>query len=93
MKSSKKTKSKASKADYIPVSVGEAASFFGSLSAEPIDKSFIKNDDDEVENIKYDMVPRNFNWDMGKEKLIKENMLIGNYEGAIDAALKCGRTA
>lgn len=93
LKSSKKTKSKASKADYIPVSVGEAASFFGSLSAEPVDKSFIKNDDDEVENIKYDMVPRNFNWDMGKEKLIKENMLIGNYEGAIDAALKCGRTA
>jgi protein transport protein SEC31 len=39
------------------------------------------------------MVPRNFNWDIGKEKLIKQNMLIGNYEGAIDAALKCGRTA
>lgn len=39
------------------------------------------------------MIPRNFNWDMGKERLVKQNLLIGNYEGAIDAALKCGRTA
>lgn len=39
------------------------------------------------------MVPRNSNWAIGKEKLIKENMLIGNYNGAIDAAIKCGRTA
>ena len=30
---------------------------------------------------------------MGKERLVKQNILIGNYEGAIDAALKCGRTA
>jgi hypothetical protein len=30
---------------------------------------------------------------MGKEKIVKQNILIGNYEGAIDAALKCGRTA
>ena len=39
------------------------------------------------------MVPRNFNWDTGKEKIIKQNLLIGNYNGAIDAALKCGRCA
>lgn len=39
------------------------------------------------------MVPRNFNWNIGKERLIKHNILIGNYECAIDAALKCGRTA
>jgi protein transport protein SEC31 len=39
------------------------------------------------------MVPRNFNWDIGREGLVKQNILIGNYEGAIDAALKCGRTA
>ena len=51
------------------------------------------SDDEDNENIKYDMVPRNFNWNIGKEKLIKQNILIGNYEGAIDAALKCGRTA
>lgn len=39
------------------------------------------------------MVPRNFNWDLGHQRLVKQNILIGNYEGAIDAALKCGRTA
>ena len=39
------------------------------------------------------MVPRNFNWNIGKERLVKENILIGNYESAIHAALKCGRTA
>lgn len=39
------------------------------------------------------MVPRNFNWDTGKQKIIKQNLLIGNYTGAIDAALKCGRGA
>lgn len=39
------------------------------------------------------MVPRNFNWDLGRERLIKQNLMIGNYGGAIDAALKCGRTA
>ena len=39
------------------------------------------------------MVPRNHNWDTGKQRIIKENILIGNYGGAIDAALKCGRTA
>lgn len=37
-----------------------------------MDKSFTKNEEDfETENVKYDMVPRNFNWDIGKEKLIK----------------------
>lgn len=52
-----------------------------------------EEDEDPDSNIKYDMVQRNFNWGIGKERLIKENILIGNYEGAIDAALKCGRTA
>lgn len=47
LKSSKsKAKSKASKADYIPVSGNEAATFFGSLSTEPLDKSFTKNDEE-----------------------------------------------
>lgn len=52
-----------------------------------------EEEEDNDANVKYDMVPRNPNWGIGKEKLIKESMLIGNYDGAIDAALKCGRTA
>lgn len=39
------------------------------------------------------MVSKNFNWDAGIEKIIKENLLIGNFEGAIDCSLKCGRNA
>lgn len=34
---------------------------------------------------------RNRNWDVGVEKMIKENLIIGNYEGSIDCAMKCGR--
>jgi len=32
------------------------------------------------------------NWDSGVEKIIKENLIIGNYLGAIDCAMKCGRS-
>ena len=90
----KKAKTKKTPAPkYIKVSEKEAASFFGSLGNN--DQSMMKNEeeDDYDSNVKYDMVPRNHNWGIGKERLIKENMLIGNYEGAIDAALKSGRTA
>jgi protein transport protein SEC31 len=38
-----------------------------------------------------EVVSKNKNWDTGVEKMIKENMIVGNYEGAIDCALKCGR--
>jgi len=38
------------------------------------------------------VVSRNKNWDVGIENIIKRNILIGNFEGAIDAAMKCGRT-
>ena len=33
------------------------------------------------------------NWDEGLEKLIRENIILGNLEAAIDCALVCGRTA
>lgn len=41
----------------------------------------------------FEQVSKNTNWDAGVEKLIKDNLIIGNYEGAIDCALKCGRSA
>lgn len=40
-----------------------------------------------------DTISKNVNWDASIEKIIKQNVLIGNYEGAIDCALKCGRSA
>ena len=38
-------------------------------------------------------ITKNTNWNAGIEKIIKTNMLIGNIEGAVDSALKCGRVA
>lgn len=37
-------------------------------------------------------ISRNINWNEGMEKMIKENILIGNLEGAVDCCLKCGRS-
>lgn len=45
------------------------------------------------EQYAFETVSKNINWDTGIEKIIKENLIIGNYEGAIDCAMKCGRTA
>lgn len=88
-KAANKAKTKA----YTQLMGKEAFSFFEEIGVKSNQLSNKNEDEETNENIKYDMVPRNFDWDMGKERLIKQNILIGNYEGAIDAALKCGRTA
>ena len=36
-------------------------------------------------------ISRNMNWNEGVEKIIKQSILIGNLEGAVDCCLKCGR--
>ena len=33
----------------------------------------------------------NMNWDKGMEKFIKKNIVINNYEGALDCAIKANR--
>jgi protein transport protein SEC31 len=38
-------------------------------------------------------VSKNTNWNTGIEKIIKKNIMVGNYLGAIDCAMKCGRVA
>ncbi|KRX05918.1 WD40-repeat-containing domain [Pseudocohnilembus persalinus] len=38
-------------------------------------------------------ISKNINWDAGIEKIIKQNLVISNYEGAIDVAMKLGRQA
>lgn len=40
-----------------------------------------------------EQVSKNINWDTGVEKIIKDNLIIGNYDGAIDCALKSGRSS
>jgi hypothetical protein len=37
-------------------------------------------------------ISRNINWDEGAERLIKQNLLIGELESAARIALKNGRT-
>ncbi len=37
-------------------------------------------------------VSRNINWNEGVERVIKQNLLIGNLTGAVDCCMKCGRT-
>ncbi len=39
-----------------------------------------------------EQISRNVNWNEGVEKIIKNNLIIGNLEGAIECCLKCGRT-
>ena len=38
-----------------------------------------------------DHISRNINWNEGVEKIIKQSILIGNLEEAVDCCLKCGR--
>ncbi len=51
--------------------------------------SEIKGSGEEI--FQTDEISRNTNWDAGAEKIIKKNILIGNFDGAIDSAAKCGR--
>jgi protein transport protein SEC31 len=38
-------------------------------------------------------ITKNINWNLGTEKLIKQSLLIGDLQSAVDVALKCGRDA
>lgn len=38
-------------------------------------------------------VSKNINWNLGSEKLIKDSLLIGDLEHAVEVAIKCGRDA
>lgn len=43
-------------------------------------------------NVVHETIAMNANWDEGHEKLIKQNLLVGNLQYAAEIALKCGRT-
>jgi protein transport protein SEC31 len=47
----------------------------------------------ETESFIEERVSRNINWNAGIEGIIKENLIVGNIEGAIDCAIGCGRSA
>lgn len=64
---------------YTQIQGQDALAFFASINNQAFEQSSKLEEDDSNERVQYDMVPRNFNWDLGKEKLVKQNILIGNY--------------
>ena len=38
-------------------------------------------------------ISKNINWNLGSEKLIKDSLLIGDLDNAVEVAMKCGRDA
>jgi protein transport protein SEC31 len=69
--------------------LGNKSKAANNTSTIPADK--LKNEDAEKELLVTESVSKNINWDAGIERTIKHNIIIGNYEGAVDCALKCGR--
>ena len=83
--------------DFKPLTAEEAEDFFGNLGRKGskdvtgrLSASMTEIDD---EYTTQENVTKNTNWNAGIEKVIKTNILIGNIEGAVDSALKCGRVA
>ena len=86
--------------NYTKMSDDQASNFFDNLRIQK-DKNEKKDlklpkviqEGVEKEHIISETSSKNINWNAGIEKLIKENILVGNIEGAVDCALKCGRVA
>lgn len=82
---------------YDNISETEAFNFFDTLAQKDPKKKapIVQDGDDNVDSqfVIQETVHRNTNWNAGIEKYIKDNILIGNIEGAVDAALQHGRTA
>ena len=64
---------------YTSMQGQSAIDFFNDISNKPIQPVLQEDEDNNEGEVKYDMIPRNFNWDHGKEKIIKQSILIGNY--------------
>ena len=87
--------------DFTLMSNKDTEAFFDQLSqvstqkmdqkAAPKSSEIRKDSNLEQEIMALETISKNVNWDAGIEKIIKQNILIGNYEGAVDCALKCGR--
>jgi hypothetical protein len=75
----------------------DAEDFWGKLSNTT---TVSKNPETPKENLPQEkpqfvieQVSKNINWNQGAEKLIKQSLLIGDLESAVDVALKSGRDA
>jgi len=84
--------------DYNIPSQQEAESFFSTLAEQGTKKNApsknkIEDEDQNDQFVVTETITKNTNWNAGTEKIIKDNILIGNIEGAVDSALRCGRVA
>ncbi|CAD8214986.1 unnamed protein product [Paramecium octaurelia] len=81
--------------DFATITDQDADSFFNDLTNQSLNKQQQTNNsrNQDVEIFQSEQVSKNTNWNVGVEKIIKDNLIVGNYEGAIDCALKCGRSA
>lgn len=78
----------------------EAEGFFTNLVASApapsaehvpeVKKGRIRGDSLADQNVEH--VSKNMNWNEGVEKIIKQSILIGNLEEAVDCCLKVGRS-
>lgn len=80
--------------EFTDMNPDQAEDFFNMLSNvdEPQEHNndkgpFYSNDVQEQETV----TVRNENWDAGLEDMIRRNIIIGNFHGAIDCAIKAGR--
>lgn len=81
---------------YPGLSEAEAEEFFTKLAKDPKKKGIHQEEgEDKVDNqyVITETIQKNLNWNAGIEKYIKDNILIGNIEGAVDTAIKHGRIA
>ena len=84
--------------NYSLPSQKEAEDFFSALAEQGTKKNATFNhgieDEDQTDQFAVtETITKNTNWNAGIEKIIKDNILIGNIEGAVDSALRCGRVA
>jgi len=83
--------------DFKMLTAEEAEDFFDTLNKKSTKDATGRKSESMAdvgdEDITQEVVTRNNNWNAGIEKIIKGNILIGNIEGAVDSALKCGRVA
>lgn len=78
----------------------EAEDFWNTFSSSKTEKEIgdVKNVENAMTTIEKphtitESITRNINWNLGTEKLIKQSLLIGDLQSAVDVALKCGREA
>jgi len=96
----------AQKKDAMQQGRDDALSFFSEMTSKaeqqkesPVSSATTKGgstqttNNTEKPNLITETVSKNINWNQGSEKLIKQSLLTGDLESAVEVALKCGREA